>query len=54
LGGGRQRSKSRPASSATSAAEWPPLRGVAYDPKDDVLEVALEGIDHLIEHPREI
>ena len=36
------------------AAEWPPLRGVAYDPKDDVLEVALEGLDHLIEHPREI
>jgi len=35
-------------------AEWPPLLGVAYDPKDDILEVALEGIDHLIPKPREI
>jgi hypothetical protein len=36
------------------AAEWPPLLGLTYDPKDDVFEVALDGIDHLIEHPREI
>ena len=35
-------------------AEWPPLLGFAYDPKDDVLEVALEGVDHLIPKPREI
>jgi hypothetical protein len=35
-------------------AEWLPLMGIAYDPKDDLVEVALEGLDHLIHHPREI
>src|SRR3984893_4539789 len=35
-------------------AEWLPLLGIAYDPKDDLVEVALEGLDHLIHHPREI
>jgi Family of unknown function (DUF5335) len=34
--------------------EWLPLYGIAYDPKDDVVEVALEGLDHMIPHPREI
>src|ERR1700676_1561545 len=36
------------------AAEWLPLLGVVYDPKDDLVEVALEGLDHLIHPPREI
>ena len=35
-------------------ADWLPLLGITYDPKDDILEVALEGVDHLIEKPREI
>lgn len=35
-------------------AEWLPLIGITYDPKDDIVEVALEGVDHLIYHPREI
>ena len=35
-------------------AEWLPFLGITYDPKDDVVEIALEGVDHLIEHPREI
>ena len=35
-------------------AEWLPLLGIAYDPKDDLVEVALEGLDHLIYKPREI
>src|ERR1700724_436801 len=35
-------------------AEWLPLIGITYDPKSDLLEIALEGIDHLIAHPREI
>ena len=34
--------------------EWPPLLGLTYDPKGDVLDVALEGLDHLISKPREI
>ena len=28
--------------------------GIAYDPKDRLLEVALDGMDHLIRHPQEI
>jgi len=36
------------------AAEWLPLRGISYDPKNDVIEIALEGVDHLIHKPREI
>jgi len=35
-------------------AEWLPLIGITYDPKDDILEIALEGIDHLINKPREV
>ncbi len=35
-------------------AEWLRLIGVTYDPKDDLLDVALEGLDHLIQKPREI
>ena len=35
-------------------AEWVPLIGITYDPKDDVLEIALVGLDHLIPKPRQI
>src|SRR4051812_28900815 len=35
-------------------AEWLPLIGVAYDPNDDVVEVALDGLDHIIHRPKEI
>jgi hypothetical protein len=35
-------------------AEWLPLIGLVYDPKDDIIEVALEGLDHMIPRPREI
>jgi hypothetical protein len=35
-------------------AKWLPFLGITYDPKDDVVEIGLEGVDHLIEHPREI
>jgi hypothetical protein len=35
-------------------AEWLPLLGISYDPKDDVIDVALEGVDHLIHKPREV
>lgn len=35
-------------------AEWLPLLGIAYDPNDDIVEIALEGLDHLIPNPREI
>jgi hypothetical protein len=35
-------------------AEWLSLYGITYDPKDDLVEVALEGLDHMIRNPREI
>ncbi len=35
-------------------ATWLPLLGVVYDPKDDIFEIALKGLDHLIQKPREV
>ena len=35
-------------------AKWLRLHGIAYDAKDDLVEIALEGLDHMIPHPREI
>ena len=35
-------------------AEWLPLIGIVYDPKDDIIEIALDGLDHIIHHPREV
>ena len=33
------------------AAEWLPIIGITYDPGDDIVEVALEGLDHIISRP---
>lgn len=35
-------------------AEWVPLAGLSYDPKDDLFAVVSEQLDHLIKKPREI
>src|SRR4029079_13252267 len=35
-------------------ADWLRLLGIAYDPNDDIVEVALEDLDHLIAKPREL
>jgi len=35
-------------------AEWLPLLGLTYDPKSDIVEVLLEGLDHLIHKPKEV
>ncbi|WFU82523.1 DUF5335 domain-containing protein [Bradyrhizobium sp. CIAT3101] len=35
-------------------AEWLPFYGISYDPRNDVVALALEGHDHLIHKPREI
>jgi hypothetical protein len=35
-------------------AKWLPLIGLAYDPKSDQIEVALENLDHLISRPCEL
>lgn len=32
-------------------AQWVPLLGVAYDPKDDIVEIALDGLDHIVREP---
>jgi hypothetical protein len=36
------------------ATKWLRLLGITYDPKDDLLEVALEGVDHMIRKPQRI
>jgi hypothetical protein len=35
-------------------AKWLPLIGIVYDPKDDIIEVALEELDHIVHKPREV
>jgi hypothetical protein len=35
-------------------AKWVPLRGVVFDMRGDVIEIALDGIAHSILAPREI
>jgi hypothetical protein len=35
-------------------ADWVPLMGITYDKKDDMIEVFLEGMDHMIRHPRDV
>ena len=35
-------------------AEWAPLIGITYDEKDDLIEIALEQLDHLIRSPHAI
>jgi hypothetical protein len=35
-------------------AEWLPLLGITYDLNDDIVEVALEGLDHMIHKPRDV
>ena len=35
-------------------AEWVPMLGITYDSGGDLLDIALDGTNHLIRHPREI
>ena len=35
-------------------AQWMPLIGIAYDDKDDLVEIALESVDHLVRAPRQV
>ncbi|KXU31494.1 hypothetical protein A0J57_17035 [Sphingobium sp. 22B] len=35
-------------------AEWTPLIGITYDEKGDLIEIALDALDHLIRSPRSI
>ncbi len=35
-------------------ADWIPFTGISYDPKDDVLSVFSEDLEHMIRKPKEI
>ena len=35
-------------------AEWTPLIGITYDHKNDLIEIALEGLDHLVRSTLEL
>jgi hypothetical protein len=35
-------------------AKWLPLVGIVYDPKSDIIEIALDDLDHLIHTPRTV
>jgi len=35
-------------------AEWVPMLGITYEPRGDVLVVALDRLNHQILHPRDI
>lgn len=35
-------------------ADWTALLGIVYDSKDDLIEILLEGIDHMIRHPKSV
>jgi hypothetical protein len=36
------------------AARWLPLIGIVYDPKSDVVEIMLDGVDHIVHKPKEL
>ncbi len=35
-------------------AEWVPLIGITYDPKNDIVDVAVQGLDHMIRKPQKL
>jgi hypothetical protein len=36
-------------------AEWLPFLGIDYDPRNDIIEIALDGLDHLVRNsPRAV
>ena len=35
-------------------AEWLPLVGITYDHKDNLIDVAMDGVDHLVWSPRQV
>lgn len=41
-------------SGAQVEAEFTPLLGIVYDPRDDIVDVLVEGLDHTIANVREI
>ena len=39
---------------AQTGASWVPLLGLTYDPKGDLLDIGVAGLDHLVAHPETI
>ncbi len=39
---------------AQPETSWLPLKGLTYDPKDDQLDVFVDGLEHFIAHPQAI
>lgn len=39
---------------AQVVARWLPVIGITYDPRSDVIEISLEGLDHLVHRPCEL
>ena len=35
-------------------AEWTPLIGITYDRKNDLIEIALDELDHMVRSPRQL
>ena len=35
-------------------ANWVPLIGLTYDEKDNIFEFAVEGVDHLVNSPKDL
>lgn len=42
------------ASGVQVKTRWVPVLGVTYDTHNDMMEILLEGIDHVVLHPREL
>jgi hypothetical protein len=34
--------------------QWAPLIGISYDPEDDIIDIALEEVDHIVDEPKEL
>ena len=39
---------------AQTETEWLPLTGITYDPQEDLLDIAVESLDHRISQPSDI
>jgi len=35
-------------------AEWSPVLGISYDPRKDILEIAVTGLKHMIRKPQHL
>ena len=34
--------------------QWVPFHGISYDDEDDIIDIELEGMDHIINHPKSL